>query len=558
MKKLLNHWPLLLITIMAAILRLYKIDTVPPALNWDEVSHGYNAYSLLKTGLDEWGIRFPLIFRAFGDYKLPVYIYFTILPVWLFSLTTVSVRLISVVAGIMAIPGMYLLSKQFFKNRFHAFTSALVLAILPWHIFISRPALEANLALTFFIWGIYFLLRALSRSSSLIPSALFLGMTLHTYNSYRVITPIVILLIWAILRPHIKFTRNFCVSLTIFLFSLAIVVQQIFSGTGIARYEKLNILTDNTIYQIGQHRLESRLPSPLPRLLYNRPVYLVQTVAMNYFGYFSPWFLYQVQGAQFQFALPGKNMLTLPVYLLSIAGFIICLVRLRQPASRLLVSLLLISPLAAALTADPPQALRPTPLIVPIVLLATLSLRQLANLFSRRFHTRLLYLGLTVYLYLILGFATGRYMYTYFSDYPTRYASAWQYGYRQAITYLQDHSSNYDRVFFTKRYGEPHLFYAFYTKLNPAIIQSSDRTIRFHQSGWYWTDRIDSVYFVNDWQIPNRLPATELTLESKQTLSTHNSLLITSVTHLPSNAKPLDTIKLPDGTPVFVIAEFNQ
>jgi len=90
---------LILIFIFGFILRSIYIDKFPPSLNWDEVSHGYNAYSLLKTGRDEWGSFLPLIFRAYGDYKLPLYIYLTIPSVLIFGLTPFSVRLVSIVAG---------------------------------------------------------------------------------------------------------------------------------------------------------------------------------------------------------------------------------------------------------------------------------------------------------------------------------------------------------------------------------------------------------------------------------------------------------------------------
>ena len=52
---------LILILALAAFLRFYKIGQVPPSLNWDEVAIGYNAYSILKTGKDEWGVPFPLL-----------------------------------------------------------------------------------------------------------------------------------------------------------------------------------------------------------------------------------------------------------------------------------------------------------------------------------------------------------------------------------------------------------------------------------------------------------------------------------------------------------------
>ncbi|PIV02180.1 glycosyl transferase, partial [Candidatus Shapirobacteria bacterium CG03_land_8_20_14_0_80_40_19] len=59
---------LILIILLSLFLRIYCLQEVPPSLNWDEISHGYNAYSILKTGKDEWGKTFPLIFQAYGDF----------------------------------------------------------------------------------------------------------------------------------------------------------------------------------------------------------------------------------------------------------------------------------------------------------------------------------------------------------------------------------------------------------------------------------------------------------------------------------------------------------
>ncbi|MBU2577901.1 hypothetical protein KKA69_03645, partial [Patescibacteria group bacterium] len=81
MKKNFNKILLVLILFFSFLVRIYSLEKIPPSLNWDEVSHGYNAYSIIKTGKDEWGITLPLIFRAYGDYKLPFYIYLTTIPV---------------------------------------------------------------------------------------------------------------------------------------------------------------------------------------------------------------------------------------------------------------------------------------------------------------------------------------------------------------------------------------------------------------------------------------------------------------------------------------------
>ena len=258
MKKL-SKYSLLLIVILGALLRIFAFDLFPPSLNWDEISHGFNAFSILKTGRDEWGMFFPLIFRAFGDYKLPLYIYLTTLPVALLGLSAFSTRLISVLAGIAAIPGIYLLTNSLFpapaKGRDHSsggrvttpgLVAAFLLAISPWHFFISRPALEANLGLTLFIFAAYFLLSARENSKLYLPSSILFALTLHTYNSYRVLTPIFLLIYFLIYHPDLKL-KKLVVPTLIFLASLALVVSQVLSGTGAARYKQVAILSDNAV-----------------------------------------------------------------------------------------------------------------------------------------------------------------------------------------------------------------------------------------------------------------------------------------------------------------------
>src|SRR3989344_2510492 len=84
----------LLILISAALLRVLWLNKYPPALSWDEISHGYTAYSILKTGHDEWGQLLPLSnFKAYGDYPLVANMYFMIPTIALMGLNEVSVRL---------------------------------------------------------------------------------------------------------------------------------------------------------------------------------------------------------------------------------------------------------------------------------------------------------------------------------------------------------------------------------------------------------------------------------------------------------------------------------
>lgn len=107
---------LLLILVLSFFLRTYKINTNPPSLDWDEASIGYNAYSLLKTGADEYGYKLPLSIRSFGDYKPPVYIYLDVPSVAFFGLNETGVRFPSALFGFLSVLVIYLLVKEVFDT----------------------------------------------------------------------------------------------------------------------------------------------------------------------------------------------------------------------------------------------------------------------------------------------------------------------------------------------------------------------------------------------------------------------------------------------------------
>src|SRR3989338_194384 len=158
-----KSWQLIAIIFLAAVLNLFWLNRVPPGLNWDEAAIGWNAKTIWHLRLDEFGTRLPISFKSFGDFKAPLYIYLTAPVVGLFGASELTVRLVSIVAGIASVAIMYFLSGP---------TAALLLAISPWHILLSRPALEANLALMLVLAGIWFFKEATKRPILLLASVL--------------------------------------------------------------------------------------------------------------------------------------------------------------------------------------------------------------------------------------------------------------------------------------------------------------------------------------------------------------------------------------------------
>src|SRR3990167_968883 len=178
------------ILVLAFILRFYKLGEIPLSLDWDENSNAYNAYSILKTGRDEYGNFLPLTNRSFDDYKPPLYMYLNIPAVAIFGLTPLAARLPSAIFGFLTIPFIYLLTKKLFKDEKIAILSTLFLAISPWHIQFSRVGFEATVGLFFAVAAITAFLYGLANKKYLISSAIFLGFSAYSYHTERIFVPL--------------------------------------------------------------------------------------------------------------------------------------------------------------------------------------------------------------------------------------------------------------------------------------------------------------------------------------------------------------------------------
>lgn len=549
---------LALLTLIAGVLRFIFLGQFPVSPNWDELSHGYNAYSILLTGKDEWGVKLPLIFKAFGDYKLLFYIYLTTIPVAIFGLNVFAVRFISALAGTLAIPGIYLLTKALFPDKALrlkkisiplSLISSFILTFLPWHFFLSRPALEANLALTLVIYGSYFFVKGIQKPINFTPASIFLGLSIHTYNSARVFVPTLLVAFVLIFWKKLKITKPTIISLALIFSFGAIVAYQIYSGVGTARYSKLNIITESTAYTIGQQRVDSKLPPLIAKLAFNRPLYFINTFVTNYFSYFSPNFINQSDGAQVQFAIPKQNLFGFLVLIFFLLGILYLLKNPKDKQNQFIFVWLVLSPIAAALTVDPPQALRPNPMIPAVVIIAGLGVIFAAEKLSSFLKT--IFFVLSAFIILI-NFVF--YLNDYFVTYPQKYSESWQYGYREVFDFLST-QKQYSTVFISKRYGEPHIFYLFFNKINPDTLNDPNQTVRYPQSDWFWIDKVNGFYFVNDYDTPTDKAIESLSLERGEIVSTHHSLFVTSPERVPANANILKTINFLDGYKAFVIAE---
>lgn len=184
-----NFIILFLIIVVAAILRLVWLGQYPVSLSVDEVSIGYNAYSVLRTGMDQYQKPMPLVFASLGDYKPPVYIYMTAASEALFGVNEFAVRFPAASAGILSVFVTYLLALKLTGNKKIALLASFVFALSPWNIYLSRGAYEANVSLTLMLAGLYYFLDLKKPWLSLV---LFV-LAMHTYHTPKIFVPVLLI-----------------------------------------------------------------------------------------------------------------------------------------------------------------------------------------------------------------------------------------------------------------------------------------------------------------------------------------------------------------------------
>ncbi len=136
---------LAVILLVAAALRVPGLTSAPPGLNQDEAANAWNAWCLLKTGHDAYGVTWPIFYmRALGENRCTSYMYLVVPFQALGGLNVWTTRLPAAVGGVVTVLLVYWIASRL-SDRVTGLAAAALLALNPWHIQLSRLGLEASI-----------------------------------------------------------------------------------------------------------------------------------------------------------------------------------------------------------------------------------------------------------------------------------------------------------------------------------------------------------------------------------------------------------------------------
>ncbi|HUQ85031.1 MAG TPA: glycosyltransferase family 39 protein [Candidatus Limnocylindrales bacterium] len=460
----LNKLIIILILLLAVFLRFYRIDTDPPGLYIDEVSTGVNAYKILTTGQDEFGVPYPLFFRSFGDYKPPVYIYSVASVMSVLGKNELAIRFPSAAAGSLSILLFYFFIKRLVElksnkiqpaiKKYLPATGMLLLALSSWHIHFSRGGFEVNLALFFYLLGCYLLVLfwGNNKAKYFVGGFILFALSAYTYHTFRIISPLSwLILLTAFFIKLPKLRKKIIRCGVIFIILIIPIIQFSLTSKGSERFVQTSAFS------------EYKADTTTQKLFVYPMVYV-----KNYISFFSFDYLFSNGDGNGRHQIPGFGLLyrwQLPFLILGTSWLI---KQKRNAYKYVVIGLISLAPLPAALARPSPHSLRSLLLILPITILISLGI-VIFYINLKKFKKIFL-----VFLVIIAMYDFLIYAHFYYNHYPKVNALDWGAGNKQIVEKIIKHKGKYDYLVIDKNLNFTEHYVNFYMdSVELLVVESS-------------------------------------------------------------------------------------
>ena len=433
------------ILLVSFFLRIYDLNNNPPGFFADEAAIGYNAYKILQTGKDGYGIPLPIFFRSFGDYRLPLPIYLNIPTIFFLGLKEEAVRLTAIIFSLISILFISLTITKIW-NKTAGLVGGLILAILPWHIHLSRWGSEYIYFPALLSIGFYYLVSGFKKSSHLIIAFIFFSLAMYTYYPSLFITPLFVfgsLILW-IIRKKLKKLKYLILSIFLFFILCFPLYLGYKNGSLMTRWYSVNNpkitlkekIVDFKKFYLSHFSLDF--------------LFLKGDLGMP--GHFITRHSVENIGELYAFQLP-----------LIIIGIIMSLMNLSNFGIVLMIWLLFLYPIGSAITSDGILATRSIIGIIPLTFFSALGLERIIR-FIKGVSIRIIRIILYLIITTVILFSFIHYGLLFYREYPKYSADfwGWQYGPREIISYFKIQTKNYDELYMTGYFNAPEIFLKFY------------------------------------------------------------------------------------------------
>lgn len=502
---------LILILSSAFLIRFYKLSDYPVGLHSDETTYGYNAYSLLTTGHDEYRQKWPISLLSFGDYKPPMSAWLMIPTIWKFGLNEFAVRFPTALLGSLTVLSIYYIgievisdiNKKYGKSilRLVPVVAALLLVISPWHILFSRASQLVGNEVFFISTAVLFLLKGLKKNYYLYLSAVLFAGAIYTYYGSRVTVFLLLLLfIGVFYKSILTIKRRILIGGILGLIVLSPLLFSIIKNplTLTGRAKNLSVFYDPGIRLLlwEAHTLDGHeFPVILSRFFNNKPYFYFRNITERYMQHFSFEFLFTSGGVQAPFNIPRMGVVYLADSIFFIVGLVF-LIRSKSKKAFYIIGYLLISPFASSLTFITPAANRSFNMVIPWLIITSFGIVEVLYYFKRLFNIYYRVIGLISAVY--LGFF-AYFLYIYYVIIPIEIPHEWHFGRHEMVSKTSGLEINYKDVIVSRNHGPAYIWFLFYKKYDPTRFWKN-ASIDFvpDNLGWITVLGFDKYTFIKD------------------------------------------------------------
>lgn len=364
------------IFLVAFLIRSIGLGQIPHGFHRDEVISGYVGRFILENGKDIYNNAWPVLYvDKYGDYPPALPMYLSGIGTYFFGMTIFATRFPIAIVGSLIIFPMYFLAKLLFKNKTIGLIAALLTAILPWHIVLSRATAEGIVALTVCTFALWLFLQSIlekKRKIFVFSIALFL-FTYLLYPSFRLLVPIILLPTPFLFAKQKLPIRYLAIALVFSILCTAIIAS---TAWGKGRYEQTSIFGNSREPSLASKidhfaKEEGTNNVFIARLFHNKPIVYTREVLSQYGSYFTPAYLFLTGGFPERYRVPEQGLLYTTMVILLLSAFYGLVVTKDKRLLLYVLYLLIISPIPSPLTFDDaPNVHRSIFMIIPLVLLA--------------------------------------------------------------------------------------------------------------------------------------------------------------------------------------------
>jgi 4-amino-4-deoxy-L-arabinose transferase-like glycosyltransferase len=475
------------VILIAIVLRFWQLGAIPAGFHGDEAAFGYNAYSILKTGKDEYGVSYPLVLKSFGDYKAAVYSYIAIPFIYIHGLNEWSVRAPSAIFGIAFVLLTYLFAYHLSHNRGFSLLAMVMAAFSSLGIFLSRVVSDPLVSVTFLYGAIYcwFQWVANRRFLYIVGIALLMFLSFYTNTVTRIfVVPFLFLMGIMYWKEFDRTVKWVFVGITIVI---TCSVLALYVNPAGARLSQISVFSTPDVQlplneEIREDGVE-HVPVLVSRFFHNKISGYATYLLKNYTDYLSFQFLFQQATQPVREQVPGMGVLMLiecPFLLWGI--FTVLHKKLKYGIFALLWFLLV--PATICIASDEiPNIHRFFLALLPIHILVALGMVSAYNAVTKKYRVVVVF-GISVLFLLNIFY----FLHQLFVHQPTHNPIYRDSAFNDVALYLKDVYKNYDVVVSQKMLEDM----LFYWPIDPATYQKAGSP-RDTDNAWF-----RNIFFVTD------------------------------------------------------------